>query len=162
MKTLLSKMSVREKNLWAELLVDVVVGLYYLPKMFVLLQGGERALTGGAMAGLVTSTVLVGIMAGVAAAVLLGLLSQDKDAEPLDERDHSFLARGNLVAYVTLVAGVVLIISQVVIFELMPELWQERGIPLSPVAIANLLLVALVLSSVVKVAAQLFSYRRGY
>ena len=156
----LNNFSTREKNLWSELLVDVVVALYYFPKMFFMLRAGDAALTGSAMAGLVTSTIIVAIIAGAIVSVFLHM---EAKPETVDERDHLFLARGNKVAYIILVACVVAIMGNIVVLEMLPAFARERNwFDPTPVAIAHLLLVSLVLSSGGKTIIQLLCYRRGY
>lgn len=152
--------STREKNLWSEFLVDLAAGLYYYPKMIALIARGDDALTGAAMVGLITSTVMVAIFAGVIVSVFLHL---EAKPEPLDERDHLFRARGNQVAYLVLVGCIVLIMGHVVISELMPRMaGNPLPFELTGVVIAHLLLVSLFLSSVAKTLVMLFFYRRGY
>ena len=157
---LLNNFSTREKNLWSELLVDIAVGLYYFPKMFFMLRAGDEVLTGGAMASLVISTIMVAIFAGIIVSVFL---HAEEKPETVDERDHLFLARGSRVAYIILMVCVLAIMGNIVILEMLPEFVQERNwFDPTPVAIAHLLLVSLVLSSVGKTVMQLVSYRRGY
>ncbi|NNE37246.1 MAG: hypothetical protein HKN08_02990 [Gammaproteobacteria bacterium] len=156
---LLKNFSTREKNLWSELLVDIVVALYYFPKMLLMLLVGQEALTGAAMAGLVTSTVIVAI---VTASIIALFLHAEKTPEHVDERDHLFEYRGSRTAYLVLVICVVALMGTIIVQELMPDFTRDRFVELSPVAIAHLLLLALVVSSTVKSVTQLFFYRRGY
>lgn len=157
---ILNNFSTREKNLWSEFLVDVVVALYYFPKLFSILRAGEEALTGRVMAELVTGTVILAIFVGIIVSVFL---HTEKKPEQVDERDYLFDARGSKIAFTVLAISIALIMGNIVVFEMMPEVALQRMLfAMSPVAIANLLLVALMLSSMVKVAMQLFYYRRGY
>lgn len=156
----LDNFSTREKNLWSELLVDLVAGAYYYPKMIAMILGGADRLTGAAMASLVTGTVMVAIFAGIVVSVFL---HTQKKPEIEDERDRLFRARGNTVGYAVLALCVVLIMGQVIIFEMMPNFARtEAPFDMSGLVIAHLLLVSLFLSSVSKSVVQLYYYRRGY
>ena len=157
---LLDNFSTREKNLWSELLVDIVVGLYYFPKMLLMLLAGDDALAGKAMAGLVISTVMVAIVAAIIVSVFL---HAQKKPEQVDERDHLFASRGAKVAYTVLAACTVLLMGNIVVHTLLPEVAQNRfPVNLSPVGIAHLMLLSLYLSSFIKTVVQLYFYRRGY
>ena len=156
---LLDNFSTREKNLWSELLVDLVAGAYYYPKMIAMILAAAP-LTGAAMANLITNTVLVAIFAGVIVSVFL---HTQKKPEREDERDLLFRARGNTVGYLVLALCVALVMGQVVVFEMMPSFTRSVApFELSGLVIAHLLLVSLFLSSVAKSVVQLFFYRRGY
>ena len=156
----LRNFSTREKNLWSELLVDLVAAAYYYPKMFSLMQAGDEGLTGAAMTSLIIGTVMVAIFAGVIVSVFL---HAQKTPEVADERDLLFRSRGNTVAYFSLVLCIIVIMACVVITEMMPTFARTEGFyAVTPLVIANLLLVSLFISSVAKVLVQLYSYRRGY
>jgi len=156
---LFNNFSTREKNLWSELLVDIVIGLYYFPKMFVMMASNTE-LSGGAMAELITGTVILAIFMGIIISVFL---HTQKKPEQVDERDHLFDARGSRIAYTVLGLCVALVIGHIIVNEMLPEVARDRALlNLSPVAIAHLLLLSLYLSSVIKTVMQLFFYRRGY
>jgi len=155
----LSDMTTTEKNLWAELLVDVVVALYYFPKVFVLLRAGDGALVSPAMAGLVVKTIVVALVVGIVVSILLGVW---REPEREDERDYQFSARGTLIAHRALAIFVALIMGQLVFEGLFPGIAKLRGININPMVIAHLLMLSLMLSSTIKAVAQLFLYRRGY
>ncbi len=155
---LLSDMSVTEKKLWAELFVDIVVALYYFPKMFVLIRTGDTVLS-AEMAALVVRTIIVAIVVGIAVSVLLRVW---QESQRPDERDIQFSARGTLIANGALVAFVVLIMGQLVVEGLFPGLAGKLGVTAKPLIIAHLLLLSLLFSSVIKAVAQLFLYRRGF
>ena len=154
---LLSDMSTTEKNLWAELGVDVVVALYYFPKMFSLIRAGETALV-SVMAGVVVTSIILAIIVGTALAILLRVWREPKLE---DERDLRFSARGTLIAYRALTVFVALIMGQLVFEGLFPGLRGQLAILTKPLLIAHLLLLSLLLSSAAKSATQLFLYRRA-
>ena len=157
---LFNNFSTREKNLWSELLVDVVVGFYYYPKIIIMIIAGGEALTRGAMAELVTKTIMLAILMGI---IVSAFLHAQKKPEQVDERDQVFKARGNSIGYRVLVFCVVLLMVQILVTEFMPDIADGRfASDLSGVAVANLLLMSLFFSSLAKTLIQLFSYRRGH
>jgi hypothetical protein len=155
MKAILGDFSVREKNLWFELIVDVVVALYYYPKVFKLMLAGS--LTGTAMTNLIVSTVVLAI---IASAVLAALLHQQQKPEPLDERDFYIDARATLWFARVLVFGVVSVMGWIVLQEFNP--WPDRALfVMSPLVIAHFLLFSLMLASMTKSILKLLMYRLG-
>lgn len=156
---LLKNFSTREKNLWSELMVDIVVGLFYFPKMIAMMISGAD-LTGRGMAGLITETVILAIVAGIIISIFL---HTQKKPEEVDERDHLFDARGSRIAFSVLALCIALIMGNIIVYEMLPEAVKDRAVlNLSSVVIAHLLLLSLFLSSVIKTIVQLFFYRRGY
>jgi hypothetical protein len=153
----LREMSPTEKNLWTELLVDIVAGFYYFPKILLLI--GSGAASGPAMAALVVKTIIVAIVAGIAIAILLHIVGQEP--EKSDERDAQFSARGTLIANRALTIFICLIMGQLVIEGLLPGLAGKWDIMTNPLIISHLLLLSLLLSSFIKTVTQLFLYRRG-
>lgn len=155
---LLTNMSTTEKNVWAELIVDFVVALYYFPKMFSLIRAGNLALI-PIMAVLIVKAVILAIVVGILVAILL----QDwREPKRIDERDLQFSARGTLIANRALVIFIFLIIGQLVFEGLFPGLrGQLCSLMAKPLIIAHLLLLSLLFSSVIKSIAQLFLYRRA-
>jgi hypothetical protein len=152
--------SIREKNLWFEFLTDLAVALYYWPGAVRLMMAGDEALRGGAMVGLITSTVIVAIV--VTGALSIFLHTQQKP-EPMDERDYMILAQGSLLAGRVLVGCLIVVIGLVVIEEIPgPYTSHIRFFTLSPLVMAHLLLVSLMLWSMTSTVARLFCYRRGF
>lgn len=152
--------SIREKNLWFEFLTDVAVALYYWPSAVRLMLAGDEALRGSAMVGLITNTVIVAIVVSVALSIFLH--TQQKP-EPMDERDYVILSRSSLLAGRVLVACLIVFIGIVVLQEMPgPDATRVELLPLSPLVMAHLLLVALMLWSLTSSITRLFYYRRGY
>ena len=157
MEEQLDTYSVREKNLWFELLSDVAVALYYWPGAIRLMMQGDEALMSSAMAGLIARTVIWAIV--VATALSIFLHTQTKP-EPMDERDYMIAARGSMLAGRVLVGCLIALIG-VVVFREMTQAAQLDAFPLSPLVMAHLLLVSLMLWSMTSSVARLFYYRRG-
>ncbi len=161
MKELLDDYSVREKNLWFQFLVDVAVALYYWPKALSLMLRGDEALRGAAMVGLITSTVIWAIVISV---VLSIFLHTQQKPEPKDERDHLIDARSSLLSGRVLVSGMLIIMGNIVFQETFGERMGGRALftgTMSPLLIAHLLLVVLMVASMVGTSAKLYLCRKG-
>src|SRR5690606_22324940 len=115
MKEQLDTYSIREKNLWFELLSNAAAALDYWPKAAQLILAGDEALRSSAMAGLIASTVVWAIV--VTTALSIFLHTQQKP-EPMDERDYMIAARGSHLAGRVLVACLLVIIGLIVFREL--------------------------------------------
>lgn len=158
LKNVMGDLSIREKNLWVELLVDVVVALYYYPKMFLLITAGNAALTGERMTNLIISTVGLAIFVSVA---LAALLHEKTTPEPKDERDLLIDSRGSALFGRTMLACVLVIMGMIVMQEM--TLGRQTGwlITMTPLVIAHLLLFTLMISSTASSVLKLVLYRRG-
>lgn len=159
MKERLGDFSIREKNLWFEFCVDVVVALYYYPNAFALMMAGDGALMGAPMVGLITTTVILAI---IVRGVLSAFLHTQVKPEPKDERDHLIDARGSLFAGRVLVAANVFLIGLLVLQQIADGA-RVGGVllMLTPLVIAHLLLVALMLAAMTHTVTRLVCYRRG-
>jgi hypothetical protein len=164
--TLLDSLSQRERSIWIELFIDVVVMVWYLPKAWYLLLQGDEALMGRAMGGLITETIgfaiVLAIAVNIVVEVVLSGQKGEKKVEPRDERDAQFELRSYRFGYHALIMFVVTIIGYVVILEYYPGLIEKTGVTLSPVIIAHYLLLCVFLASLIKSGTLLFYYRRGY
>ncbi len=157
MNELLDDYSIREKNLWFQFLVDVAVALYYWPKAFGLMVAGDEALRGGAMVGLIVSTVIWAIV--VSGALSIFLHTQQKP-EPKDERDYMIDARSSLVSGRVLTVGILAIIGSIVFREMADSATLDVFV-LTPLLLAHLLLVVLMFASMIGSLVKLYFYRKG-
>jgi len=156
---LLENLSIREKGLWAEVLVNALVAVYYFPKAIALMAQGDALLRGREMAGLVTSTIVLAI---VMSTIVFGAIHIKGEAEDRDERDLQIEAQGNLLAYRVLCGFLVLILGQIVLWEYFDAagigtLLKEAG----SLVVGHMILLTMMFASVIKVAVQLYHYRRG-
>lgn len=159
LKNVLGDLSVREKNLWVELLVDVIVALYYYPKMFVLIVAGDAALTGERMVSLIIGTVMLAIFTSVA---LAALVHEKKRPEAKDERDLLIDKRGGALYGRVMLLCVLAIIGIIVMQQMTLGREVSWLIALSPLVIAHLLLFTLMLASTASSVLKLVLYRKGF
>ncbi|MCB1669957.1 MAG: hypothetical protein R3F41_06040 [Gammaproteobacteria bacterium] len=156
---IIENVSLREKELWAELLIDLLVAAYYYPRAISLMTEGTAAMAGREMAGLVASTIVFAIVAGI---VLFGTIHYHGETEKADERDFRFEISSNRVAYWSLNFFLVLILSLLTINE-----FASRPMPgafileAGPLGVGQLILLAIFLASITRVTTQLFHYRRS-
>ncbi len=153
----LQEMAIREKRLWATLFVDAIVALYYFPNALVLLMTNETGLV-SALVGLVIKSTMLGIVLGL----LLSLLFRFAGAElAADEREKRFAARANVAGYWALQVFAVLLIWQLGASALFPNFYRIPDLS-NPFLIPHLLLLALIVSRLLKSGLELFYFRRGY
>ena len=157
-KAMFDEISAREKKLWCELVVDVVVGLYFYPKAFVLMAAGDEALTGAAMTNLIMGTVTWAIIATIGLALVFR--SREKP-EPKDERDHLIeITTGRWFGRV-LVLCLLGIIGLIVVQSMAADIGTQLFM-LTPPGIALLMLFGLMLASLADSITKLYCYRRGF
>lgn len=153
----LQEMAGRERRLWATLLVDVAVALYYFPKALVLLSQGEDGLV-AALLGLVFSSTVLGIVLAIALHFVFALASTDVAA---DEREQRFAARASRAGYGALQVFALVLIWQLSANALLPGVARVPDLT-SPFLMAHLLLLALIVSRLIKSGLELFYFRRGF
>jgi hypothetical protein len=163
MKEQLDDYSIREKDLWFELIVDITVALFYWPQAFRLMAAGDGAMRGDAMVGLITSTVVIAI---VVSTLLSIFLHTQQKPEPMDERDYMIAARSSLLASRVLVVCLFALIGHLVMSEFSSDTipgiqWMGYLPDISPLVIAHLLLVAIMARSFTGTVARLYFYRKG-
>ena len=155
--TFLSNYSNRELNIWANLAINMGVAFYYFSKVW--------AMSGGLDANMIDLARIVGkiiVFTIVISIIVFGLINA-RGEEKADERDYRFEAKANSIAYVTLIVGVVLVMSQLFLNEMGMAYWNiknEHLLTLTPVVIGHLLLGALILASSAKSLCQMVLYRR--
>lgn len=153
----LQEMARREKRLWATFLVDVIVALYYFPKALVLLtQEGDGLVL--ALLGLVIKSTVLGIVLGLILSLVFASAGTELAA---DEREQRFAARANVAGYWALQVFAILLIWQLSASALFPQFYRIPDLS-NPFLIPHLLLLALIVSRLIKSGLELFYYRRGY
>lgn len=152
----MGNLSFREKSLLGSLLGLVVVsGLYFSRVLGVLLEGAEPS--AASLAGLGIQLLVALIILQIIYQSVIAAFSPDEANEASDERDRQIAARaGNN-------AGIVLVVLMVgVVVHIMGNAWFEREELISPMIVAHLILLSLVVYQVVDYLSQLIAYRRGY
>ena len=154
---LLQEMANREKRLWATLFVDVAVALYYFPKALALLLQGAGGLV-PALVGLVFKSTVLGIVLALIMHFVFAVASVELAA---DEREQRFAARAKGAGYIALQVFAIALIWQISASALFPNADRLPDLA-NPFLMAHLLLLALIVSRLIKSGLELFFFRRGY
>jgi hypothetical protein len=151
-----SDFSNRELNIWATLGLDVGVTVYYFSQLLDMPDGlnGNIAELGGLVVKIIVFSIVFSI-------IVFGAINA-RGEEKRDERDYRFEAKANKIAYLTLSVCVIFLLGQITINEVGVTFWSSLSahLPLSPIVISHLLLLALLLASTAKALSQMILYRR--
>jgi len=150
----LREASAAHKRVWADLFIDVVVTGYYFSQLASLDLVAPNAL---ALASIAFNSVIIALFLAVPLHAYIAL--QHKQ-ESLDERELLFRTRANQYAFNTLFFLNGALLWLLASYELYPQVLS--GATLSPLAIAHLILLSLVIARLVRAFVTLKSYRRGY
>ncbi|MDT8437896.1 MAG: hypothetical protein RQ729_02665 [Wenzhouxiangellaceae bacterium] len=154
----MNDLTFHEKSAWGTLLVSLVVGSLYFSRVLGLWQ--SDGLDAPAMLQLALGYTIFLVVVLVVYHALCARSSQDPVK---DERDRLITWRAGAIGGSVLGFGVIGIVVQVVLEGLFVGINGGRApaVSESPVLIANLLLLVVLLASVVELAARLYLYRRG-
>jgi len=145
--------SIREKNIWIEFTITAAVSLYYFYSSYRL--SGWTQVTSYEMGILVRNVIILSVVASI---ILYALFARETP-EQKDERDLVIELKGNAFGYYALTILCSLLIGAIMLSEGIVLLGKTSHIN-GPVAM-HLILVALMISALLKQATQLFYYRRG-
>ena len=81
----LKNYSNRELNIWAELVLDLIVSIYFFPKFFLLIKSGNMYSYDSII--LITTTIFISIAYSIVVFVIINLFIE---SEKKDERDYIF------------------------------------------------------------------------
>jgi hypothetical protein len=175
-------MSRQERVSWVSLLVTLIIGYWYFSRVFAL--PADASLHGMVMAAFVTKLIVIAIVVSIAGEVALRLAQRymrgddGEDATARDERDALIDLKSTRNGHGTLIVGLFIVLGQIAMHESVQHWGQFRQAragadpetvlqlifagPLSPLLVAQLLLMVLTLSGAVTYASRIFYYRRGY
>ncbi len=81
----LKNYSNRELNIWAELILDLIVSIYFFPKFFFLIKSGNMYSYDSII--LITTTIFISIAYSIVVFVIINFFIE---SEKKDERDYIF------------------------------------------------------------------------
>ena len=148
----LNNYSNRELNIWAELILDILVSFYFFPKIFPLIIDGQ--LYSEALVGIIATSIILAIVYSI---VVFGAINALTKREEKDERDYIYELKSYKISNNIYQISNYLVIG-VIIFN---ALYQENFGELTPQKIAMILLIITLLSSTGKSLTQLFNYRKN-
>ena len=145
----LNNYSNRELNIWAELILNILVSLFFVSKVFTSNQFGGEVLV-----QIISTTIILAIVYSI---VVFGAINALTKIEEKDERDYIYELKSYKISYYLSYGGILGIIC-LIVFN---ALYQENIGLLTPPKIAMILLIIALLSSTGKSLTQLFNYRKN-
>ncbi|MDP7126601.1 MAG: hypothetical protein QGI00_03170 [Candidatus Marinimicrobia bacterium] len=145
----LNNYSNRELNIWAELILNILVSLFFVSKVFTSNQFGGEVLV-----QIISTTIILAIVYSI---VVFGAINALTKREEKDERDYIYELKSYRISYYLSHGGILGIIC-LIVFN---ALYQENIGLLTPPKIAMILLIIALLSSTGKSLTQLFNYRKN-
>lgn len=144
-------MSFQEKSAWGTLIGMSIIGAFYFRSVWELWQTGQ--LHAASNFGLATGLTVLLVIVLVGYHILIAVSARP---EPDDERDRLVAWRAGRIGGLVLTVGVVGIVFQILIGGLFDD-----PVAGSPVLIANALMAAVFIATIVELVVTLVYYRRG-
>ena len=148
----LNNYSNRELNIWAELILNIIVSLFFVSKIFPLIINGQ--FYSEALVQIILTTIIIAIIYSI---IVFGTINTLTKREEKDERDYIYELKSYKISNNIFQISNYLVIV-VIIFN---ALYQGNFGGLTPPKIAMILLIIAVLSSTGKSLTQLFNYRKS-
>ena len=148
----LNDYSNRELNIWAELVLDIIVSLYFISRVYPLLINDQ--FNSEALLPIIFTTIIIAIIYSI---IIFGSINIFTKKEEKDERDYFYELNSYRISYYISQGGIFGIIC-LILFNV---LYQENIGLLTPPKIAMIFLIIAVLSSTGKSLIQLFNYRKS-
>jgi len=148
----LNNYSNRELNIWAELILNIIVSLFFVSKIFPLIINDQ--FYSEALVQIILTTIIIAIIYSI---IVFGTINTLTKREEKDERDYIYELKSYKISNNIFQISNYLVIG-VIIFN---ALYQGNFGELTPPKIAMILLIIAVLSSTGKSLIQLFNYRKS-
>ena len=143
----------RESCIWAELILNLVVSIYFFPKIFPLIINSQ--LYSEALVGIITTSIIISIIYSI---FVFGAINALTKKEEKDERDYIYELKSYRISNIIYQVSIFILISQIVVFN--PINSKPLAGFTAPI-IAMLLLIITLLCSTGKSLTQLFYYRKN-
>lgn len=151
-----SNYSNRELNIWSELILNILVCFYFFNGVFQLVPGSDEY-----AADLAETIIGVVVIAVVYSIVVFGFINTVTKEEAKDEMDHIIDVRSYKMGYIAMDIFVTLIMCFIIFYESMGNFVSIGVSEMTPILIAQLLLLTLVISSTIKSLSRLYLYKKG-
>ena len=148
----LNNYSNRELNIWAELILDILVSFYFFPKIFPLIIDGQ--LYSEALVDIIATSIIIAIIYSI---FVFGAINTLTKREEKDERDYIYELKSYRVSNIISRVSIYLLISLIVFNPISQVRLNEFTAPM----IAMILPIITLLSSTGKSLTQLFNYRKN-
>ena len=148
----LNNYSNRELNIWAELILSILVSFYFFPKIFPLIINDQ--LYSEALVDIVITSIIIAIIYSI---FVFGAINTLTKREEKDERDYIYELKSYRVSNIISQVSIYLLISLIVFNPISQVRLNEFTAPM----IAMILPIITLLSSIGKCLTQLFNYRKN-
>jgi len=148
----LNNYSNRELNIWAELILSILVSFYFFPKIFPLIINGQ--LYSEALVDIITTSIIIAIIYSI---FVFGAINTLTKREEKDERDYIYELKSYRISNIISQVSIYLLISLIVFNPINQVCLTDFTAPM----IAMILLIITLLSSTGKSLTQLFNYRKN-
>jgi hypothetical protein len=148
----LNNYSNRELNIWAELILSILVSFYFFPKIFPLIINDQ--LYSEALVDIVITSIIIAIIYSI---FVFGAINTLTKREEKDERDYIYELKSYRISNIIFHVSIYLLISIIVFNPINQVRLNEFTAPM----IAMILPIITLLSSIGKCLTQLFNYRKN-
>ena len=148
----LNNYSNRELNIWAELILDILVSFYFFPKIFPLIIDGQ--LYSEALVDIIATSIIIAIIYSI---FVFGAINTLTKREEKDERDYIYELKSYKISNIISQVSIYFLIGLIVFNPIKKVQLIEFTAPM----IAMLLLIIALFSSTGKSLTQLFNYRKN-
>ena len=148
----LNNYSNRELNIWAELILNIIVSLFFVSKIFPLIINGQ--FYSEALVQIILTTIIIAIIYSI---IVFGSINIFTKKEEKDERDYFYELKSYRISYYLSQGGILGIIFLIAY----NAVYQENIGLLTLPKIAMIFFITAVLSSAGKSLTQLFNYRKS-
>ena len=149
----LNNYSNRELNIWAELILDILVSFYFFSKIVPLIINGQ--LYNEALVGIIANTIIISIIYSI---FVFGSINIFIKKENKDERDYTYELKSYRISNIISQVSIYLLIGLIIFYPINRVRLTEL---MSPPMVAMLLLIIALFSSTVKSVNQLYYYRKN-
>ena len=148
----LNNYSNRELNIWAELILSILVSFYFFPKIFPLIINDQ--LYSESLVDIVMTSIIIAIIYSI---FVFGAINTLTKREEKDERDYIYELKSYRISNIISQVSIYLLISLIVFNPINQVRLNEFTAPM----IAMILPIITLLSSIGKCLTQLFNYRKN-
>ena len=146
----LKNYSNRELNIWAELFLDLIVSIYFLPKFFFLIKNGNMYTYDSII--LISTTIFISIAYSIVVFVIINLFIE---SEKKDERDYIFELKSYKASNSIFQISILFLICSIIFNPL------SSHYEFTPTFVAALLIIITLFCSAGKSVSLLYFYRRS-
>ena len=146
----LKNYSNRELNIWAELVLDLIVSIYFFPKFFLLIKSGNMYSYDSII--LITTTIFISIAYSIVVFVIINLFIK---SEKKDERDYIFELKSYKISNSIFQISILFLICSIIFNPL------HNHYEFTPPFVAAFLIIITLFCSVGKSVSLLYFYRRS-